>query len=242
MQKALIVGHRGAMGHEPENTLLSFKAAIEMGADWIELDLRCSKDGEIVVIHDRKVDRVTDGKGSVSQLTLKELKRLDAGKGQKIPTLQEVIDFGKGKVKFDMEVKQRGIEKKVIDIIKKNGILKDTMLTSFNKQTLFNAKRLCPEIKAGYITSRSILKAYRWIFGLRRLKRDLKNIKYFDTLILNKDIVTKESVTFFKKIGFQVAVWNVDDIDGIKRYLAMKPDYICTNYPDRAMDAIYSKS
>ncbi len=111
----MIVGHRGAAGYEPENTLLSFQKAIEIGVDWIELDVHRSSDGHLMVIHDDTVDRTTRGHGKVSEMTLAELKKLDAGKGQKIPTLQEAIDFMKGKVRVIIEIKQEGTEADVVD-------------------------------------------------------------------------------------------------------------------------------
>src|SRR5438270_14072854 len=86
-----VVGHRGAMGHSPENTMASFERGLELGADWIELDVHLSRDGALVVIHDETLDRTTNGHGLVREHALSELKRLDAGDGQRIPTLDEVL-------------------------------------------------------------------------------------------------------------------------------------------------------
>ena len=104
------IAHRGASAYEPENTLRSFRRALDMGADLIEFDIRMSSDGHLIVIHDKKVDRTTDGTGLVREMTLGQLKKLDAGKGEKIPTLEEVIDFGKGKTRFVIELKEGGVE------------------------------------------------------------------------------------------------------------------------------------
>src|SRR5260221_5656519 len=93
----LRIAHRGASGYEPENTLISFQKALQLGADMLELDVRVSKDGFVVVIHDRKVDRITNGKGKVNTLTLEELKHLDVGSQQTISTLQEVLDLVAGR-------------------------------------------------------------------------------------------------------------------------------------------------
>ena len=89
----LKVGHRGARAYEPENTLRSFRKALELGVNAVELDVRRTKDGELVVIHDDKVDRTTNGRGLVNELTLEEIEKLDAGKGEKIPTLEEALEF-----------------------------------------------------------------------------------------------------------------------------------------------------
>src|SRR3989338_86923 len=94
------MGHRGAAALEPENTLRGFRRAIELGVDYVEFDVHCCKSGELVVIHDETVDRTTNGKGFVADLTLQQLKKLDAGKSETIPTLQEAIDTCKCKIKM----------------------------------------------------------------------------------------------------------------------------------------------
>ena len=113
----LKVGHRGARAYEPENTLRSFKRAIELGVNAVELDIRRTKDGEVVVIHDAKVDKTKNGKGLVSELTLEEIKQLVTEKGERIPTLEEALDFLDKKVKILIELKETGFEKKVLDLI-----------------------------------------------------------------------------------------------------------------------------
>lgn len=102
------VGHRGAAGHEPENTLRSFRRAMELGADMVELDVHLCGSGELVVIHDETVDRTTDGTGEVAKMTLDEMRALDAGKGERIPTLQEVIDLATGRMDINIELKGLG--------------------------------------------------------------------------------------------------------------------------------------
>ena len=106
----MIMGHRGAPNLEPENTLLSISRAFEIGVDAVEIDVHLTKDNEIVVIHDATVDRTTNGTGPVCGYTLEVIKKLDAGKGQPIPTLQEVIDFSEGKLKLVIEFKEEGYE------------------------------------------------------------------------------------------------------------------------------------
>ena len=101
----ILTGHRGAAALEPENTLLSMQKAIDLGVDQIELDVHLTRDQHLVVIHDTTVDRTTDGQGAVADFTLEEIKRLDAGKGERIPTLQEVIDLVRGKVVLQIELK-----------------------------------------------------------------------------------------------------------------------------------------
>ncbi len=104
----LRVGHRGAKAYAPENTLASFRKAIEIGVDAIELDVRKTKDGHLIVIHDADVKRTTNGKGLVSELTLEQIKSFNAGEGERIPTLQEALDFLDKKVKVLIELNGSG--------------------------------------------------------------------------------------------------------------------------------------
>src|SRR3989344_9380836 len=121
----LKIGHRGACGYAPENTLKSFQRAIDLGVDAIELDVQLCKSGELIVMHDNTVDRTTDGSGFIKKLKLKDLKKLDAGEGERIPTLEEVLNLVDRRVKVNIELKGPKTAKpalKLIDeYIKKKG-------------------------------------------------------------------------------------------------------------------------
>ncbi|MGH7791719.1 MAG: glycerophosphodiester phosphodiesterase, partial [Thermodesulfobacteriota bacterium] len=134
------IAHRGASAYEPENTLRSFKRAMEMGAEMMELDVRFSRDGHLVIIHDKKVDRTTNGRGLVREMTLRELKNLDAGKGEKIPTLEEVFDLGKGTIRYVLELKDRGVEEEVINLVRDKGLIEDVFIASFHGDLIKRAK------------------------------------------------------------------------------------------------------
>ncbi len=121
----LKIGHRGARAYEPENTLRSFTKAIELGVDAVELDARRTREGEVVVIHDAKVDKTTNGKGLVSDLTLNEIKQLVTDKGERIPTLEEALDLLDKKVKIVIELKETGLEKKVLGLVHEKGLDKE---------------------------------------------------------------------------------------------------------------------
>jgi glycerophosphoryl diester phosphodiesterase len=131
-----IVGHKGATGYAPENTLPSFQMAIAIGCDRAELDVRSTKDGQIVVFHDDEVSRLTNGVGLVSEMTLSELKKLDCEQGEKIPTLQEVIDVCKNKIDLQIELKADGTPELVNDIVLKNDIQDQVVITSFHDNLL----------------------------------------------------------------------------------------------------------
>jgi glycerophosphoryl diester phosphodiesterase len=127
----LRIGHRGAKAYAPENTLASFRKALEIGVDAVELDVRKTKDNELVVIHDADVKRTTDGEGLVSDLTLKEIKGFSSGDGEKIPTLQEALNFLDKKVKVLIELKEVGIEEPVLSLVQKLGLEKNVVIVSF---------------------------------------------------------------------------------------------------------------
>jgi glycerophosphoryl diester phosphodiesterase len=112
---------------------------------------RALRDGEIVVIHDAEVDRATNGKGLVSELTLKEIKRLDAGKGEKIPTLEEALDFLDNRVKILIELKEAGIEEKVLKLVREKGLEKNVIIISFLEDALRRVRELDKDVETGFI-------------------------------------------------------------------------------------------
>ena len=115
-KKLIVIGHRGAKGHEPENTLLSFEKAIQLGCDYIELDVHLA-DEELFVIHDSSVDRTTNGSGKISELTREQIKSLDAGNGQEIPALFEVLELIDGRCGVNIELKGSGTAEPVSDLL-----------------------------------------------------------------------------------------------------------------------------
>src|SRR5699024_8402340 len=159
----LIMAHRGASGNAPENTMAAFQLAVDEGADGIELDVHLSKDGEIVVIHDDTLNRTTNGTGNVHEKDLAELKTYDAGSWfdpkfseERIPLLQEVIDILPESVFLNIEIKNSpivhtGIEQKLVDLLGKNNRLNDTLISSFDHESLYTIKKLAPELKIGII-------------------------------------------------------------------------------------------
>jgi glycerophosphoryl diester phosphodiesterase len=146
----LRVGHRGARAYAPENTLASFKKALEIGVDAIELDVRKTKDNQLVVIHDADVKRTTDGEGLVSELTLAQVKGFSA-EGEKIPTLQEALDFLDKKVKVLVELKEAGIEEQVLSIVNARGLEKNVVIISFLEDALKKVRELNKSIETGLI-------------------------------------------------------------------------------------------
>ena len=216
----MIIGHRGCRGIEPENTLRAIQKAISIGVDGVEIDVRLSKDKEVIVIHDDKLDTTTNGKGFVKNLTLKELKKLDAGKGEKIPTLQEVINVVKDKIYLIIELKMKGTEKKVIDHIKKNK-LKNVIVISFIHQLVRNVKKIDKQIKTGCL--------------FKTDSRDPVKIAVdanADFVFLQYKLVDKELVTKCHKKGIKVAAWNINGLKEIRKFSKLGLDIICSDRPD----------
>jgi glycerophosphoryl diester phosphodiesterase len=145
------VGHRGARAYEPENTLRSFKKALEIGVNAIELDVRRTKDNRLVVIHDADVKRTTNGKGLVSELTLNEIKEFSTAKGEKIPTLNEALNFLNSKVKILIELKEEGVEKQVLATIREKGLQKKIIIVSFLENVLRKVKESEKKVETGFI-------------------------------------------------------------------------------------------
>lgn len=166
LTRPTVFAHRGSSAHAPENTLAAFELAAEQGADAIELDVKLSADGQVIVIHDESVDRTTNGTGRVKALTLQELKQLDAGakfspyfKSQEIPTLEEVLETVGDKIFINIELTNYSsptddLPERVISLLKKHNSVTGIMLTSFNILALVRARNLLPKIPLGFLTQR----------------------------------------------------------------------------------------
>ena len=217
-----VLGHRGAPAYEPENTLASFKKAIELGVDQIELDLRFSKDSKLVVIHDEKLDRTTNGKGLVREFTLTELKKLDAGKGEKIPTLQEVIDLIRDKGIFlQIELKESNMQRHLLDLIQKNNLEERVMVISFLHEELRKIKELNPNIKTG------ILIGQKSIDPLERLRQVRA-----DAISMRHTLVNKRLVERLHQNNIELTVWVVNEPRDVRRAVDLGVDIIGTDKPD----------
>lgn len=156
------IAHRGGRFYEPENTIAAFQHSIDTGADWIEMDVQQTKGGELVVIHDETVDRTTDGTGRVADMTLEQIRALDAGNGQQVPTFEEVITFAKDKgVGILPEAKSPrlypGIEMNMVDTLVANDYVHETVIQSFDLDTLENILRTNQEINVCPLTGLWIL-------------------------------------------------------------------------------------
>jgi glycerophosphoryl diester phosphodiesterase len=226
-RKIEVVGHRGAAHVEPENTLRGFRYALGLGCDRIETDVRLSKDGVLVLVHDSTVDRTTNGRGEVAYLTLADLKRLDAGKGERIPTLQEAIDLFKdawrlgSKTLLQIELKGEGTAGPVVEAVKANGIEDKVALTSFDAEHLGEAKRLLPNVIFGFLTSK--LESDPFLIAKRM---------GVNALHLRHDLATSEHITRAHAEGLQLRLWNIDEVARMRWAIGLGVDGIGSNRPD----------
>jgi len=162
----VVIAHRGASAYHPENTMAAFRAAVEMQAEMIELDITLSKDGILVAIHDETLDRTTNGSGYVSDFTVEELKALDAGswfdedhRGEPIPTLEEVLQFAQDKIALNIEIKTEsvtdeladGIEEKAWELVKKYGMEDYVLFSSFDYRAIRHLKEINVDISAALL-------------------------------------------------------------------------------------------
>lgn len=159
--KVLIVGHRGALGLAPENTMASFQKGLETGCDLIETDIHLSRDGALILMHDGDVSRTTDGKGRIKDMTLEEIRRLDAGswfgerfRGERVPVLGELLDWAKKRIPVVIEVKgdprpAKGIEAALLAELHRHGVVEDVMVIGFHHDCLKRIKQMEPSITVG---------------------------------------------------------------------------------------------
>ncbi|MDE2058573.1 MAG: glycerophosphodiester phosphodiesterase [candidate division NC10 bacterium] len=229
----LNVAHRGASALAPENTMAAFEKAIDLEADAIELDLHVSRDDELVVIHDYTLDRTTDGRGPVHALSLKELKRLDAGRwfgerftGQRIPTLAEVLDRFGGQVPLALEVKAgsaffRGIEERVVAVLREHQAIEQVAVASFDHHALVRLKELEPSLRTAAL-----------LVGRPMSMSTVALPSKADAMALECNLVTKTEIDACRAAGLQLVVWVVNEPARMRHFIDLGADGIITDRPD----------
>ncbi|MEM2958901.1 MAG: glycerophosphodiester phosphodiesterase family protein [Candidatus Jordarchaeaceae archaeon] len=221
MKKPLIIAHRGASFYEPENTLRAVRRALEFGVDGVEVDVRSTIEGNIVVIHDETVDRTTNGSGRVRDMSLVELRSLDAGKGEKIPILEEVLELVGNKAMLIIELKTGGIEERVLSIVEKYDALNRVMFSSFIHGSVKRVKELNSEAKTGVIIRSSPVNP-----SMLALDARAENIcAYYK-------YVSWEMVQNVHSHGLNIFAWTVDDANTAENLIMLGVDGIVTNKPD----------
>jgi glycerophosphoryl diester phosphodiesterase len=216
----LRIGHRGARAYAPENTVASFRKAIEIGVDAIELDVRKTRDNQIVVIHDADVKRTTNGKGLVSELTLEQIKSFSTEEGEKLPTLQEALDFLDKKVKVLIELKEVGVEEAVLSAVRERGLEKNVVIVSFLEDALQKVRELDKSVETGLIYA----KHSNPVKAALKLKANYLLALYRFTHSAN--------VKKAHENGLKIIVWTINTPEEVEEYAEKGVDGIASDKPD----------
>lgn len=252
-----VIAHRGASKDAPENTLSAFALAIKQGADMIELDIRLSRDGQIVVFHDKLLARTSNGEGKLDQLTLAELKRLDAGSwfdaqqfaGETIPTLREVLELCAGHIMLNIEIKKDAIsrtddlvERRLVGLLEEYNMIAHTMVSSFNTLTLVRLKQLAPKLSTALLygnTVRTNLRPKIPIYGYQAYQMVLRTRA--DSLNIRKNLVTRGFLKRSQETGVRIHPFTVDEPKLMKKLIRRKVNGIITNVPERLIHWLHKE-
>lgn len=243
------LAHRGASARAPENTLEAFRLAVEAEAGGLELDVCMTRDGEVVVIHDATVDRVTDGSGAVAEMTLEEIRRLDAGcrfspdggrtfpyrgQGVRIPTLAEVYEeFPDARVNADIKEAQPGVEEVVLRVIQRAAAEERTLIASTDHAVL----RRFRKVSGGRISTGASRREIAAFYALSRLHLEAFVSPAYEALQVPVEhrgitLVTPRSLGAAHSRGVGVDVWTINDAAEMRRLLDLGVDVIMTDYPE----------
>lgn len=246
LSRPAIIAHRGASAHSPENTLAAFDLAIQQGADAIELDVKLSADKQLVVIHDPTVDRTTDGTGQVRNLSLAEIKELDAGshfsshfRGEKIPTLKEVLEeFGR-RIFINIEITNYAspaddLPLRVVELVDKTNLKEKVLFSSFNPLALIKTNKYLPETPNGLLVGKGLLGLFRFSW--------IKKLIPHQALHPEMSITTTELIRKVHQDGKRVHVFTINKKQDIKTMLSMGVDGIFTDDPLLARKMVNSLS
>ena len=234
------VAHRGASAQYPENTLLAFRKAMEQGVDAVEVDVHRTADDELVALHDPTLDRTSNGHGNVRDCTLNEIRQLDAGQGERIPLLTEVIQLAReGQIRLCVEIKgtteieELAITEGIIRTLESNDFLSQTIVTSFSPRALLRAKALSAEVSLmldpspqdGSLTPRQVC---------AQTLRAGANCLSYDFRYLTPEIVRECKLT-----GLALWPWDPDEANDLRKVIALDVDGIMTNRPDRLNEVLH---
>ncbi|MBI3631657.1 MAG: glycerophosphodiester phosphodiesterase [Candidatus Staskawiczbacteria bacterium] len=220
------IGHRGAAGYEVENTAKALKKALELRVNIIEMDVRRCATGELVVFHDKKIDRITNGRGLIRKLSLAEIKKLRTFDGQKILTLSEALEIINGSCMVNLHLKAKNIARPLIDLLHqmiatKQWTIRQFLISSFNTKDLYSIKKLDNKIKVGILYYRHILS----------IVRRAKKISAYSVHI-HSHLLSQKLISALHQNNIQVFVWTLNRTADIKHARQLKVDGIISDFPD----------
>ncbi len=241
----VVIAHRGASAYYPENTMAAFKSALEMNSEMIELDVMMSKDKVPVVFHDASLNKHTDGKGPLKNFTVDELKKLDAGSwfhekfsGERIPTLEEVIEFAAGKIALNIEIKTEavtdelvdGVEEKSLKLVKKYGMENHVLFSSFDYRAVSHLKELDPDIPVALLYNKSLSGKLLPSELIHKYGADAFNCNYFQLTKKRHDDLQAHEIPAF--------IYTVDKRKRMEKLLEKGVRGIFTNKPDVLIEVV----
>ena len=244
----LVIAHRGGRSLGPENTIYTFKRAVKLGVDVLEMDLQTTADGTLVIIHDREVDRTTNGRGPVEDFTLTEIKKLDAGyrwspensssyplrgRGISIPTLAEVFKaFPKTRMNIEIKSSQVNTIQDLCRTIRVNGMSEKVLVACFDAGRLGEFRSVCPEVATSTGASEAVI-----FYWLQWAKMESAYSPSAQALQVpeaygSRMITTRRFLEAARARNMRVHVWTVNDMDSMKRLIDLGVDGIMTDYPE----------
>ncbi len=232
-RRYLAIAHRGASAYEPENTLRAFRRAIELGADMSELDVRLSKDGHLIVMHNAAVDSTTNGRGAIKEMTLAELKRLDAGKGEQVPTLQQVVDLVRGKSGLYIELKGEGTPPKVVSLLRANHFTdrRQVIVGSFLTRLVKEVKDLAPKIATSLLVG-PVFPPDQLVAMTRAVQADYVHLCWENRHPQPHTLLTPDLLNALRAAGLGIVLWHEERPSELRTLRTLDVDAICSNTPD----------
>ena len=220
-RRIAIIGHRGAMGLEPENSFSSFERAISLGCNMIEMDARCTLDGKIVIMHDETVERTSDGKGTVSRMPLAELKNIRLSNGEEIPTLDEILERFGDRCILNIDLKDENSVLSSCAAVHRMKLLDSVIFSSFHSPWLVKAKLKYPHARTAFISDDRSLDLVRIAVAT-----EAEGINT-SARITNRKLIEKAHES-----GLKINVWTVNRPWQMRKFMRLGADGIITDRPD----------
>ncbi len=216
-----MLGHRGAKGERPENTIGGITYALNLGLKAIEIDVHLSADNRLIVIHDDTVDRTTNGTGKIKDLSSEDIRSLDAGDGERVPYLEEVLELlNQYSFTLFIEVKAVGCEKLIAEVIKEREIHHKVIVKSFNHRIIKKIKEIDAKIRTACL-----------LYGLPVNAVNIIETSRADGISISVSTIDQALVELCHHHNYSVTVWNVNKVEDLDTFVQMGVDYIGTDFP-----------
>ena len=225
-----IIAHRGASAYEPENTLRAFDTAIRMGATMLELDVHTTRDGELIVVHDPDISRTTNGRGNVADLALAEAQAFDAGWGEHLPSLQEVIALVRGRARLYIELKGLFTPEPLVRLLRAEAFCKEVIAGSFLPWLPQKVKWLAPEIRTSLLFKEVDWR--RMIAWAQSIGADYVHPCWESQAPEPHCLLTPEMLRAVRGAGLGIMLWHEERPEELRELIRLDVDGICTNAPD----------